>query len=390
MTVASGRIPYQLRLVHHSLALNSTRRPTTTAVVAGTVAHDAPPWTGSGRWELVATGPTPSRSGAAAVWTGRELIVWGGLTDVPEPDLSRHDYAPDYPGYTGTPSTTGAAFDPRTAQWTTIPGAPLPPLETEVSAVWTGAEVLVWGVDLGSRGPGTTRTFGALFDPSTRTWRRMADQTIVPFGTGTWTGSEFVAVGEHAATAYRPTTDSWRRLPDPPVHIVPSSSASVVGWNGTEVVVGIPDGSDAPVAFNPRTDTWRIAATSPFGSRATTFLGWTGDTLIEVGRTTASSDMLTNVPGFARYDPVRNDWSKIAEPPSPIRLGPGQSACGRLIFPADTTDRLFAYGSTTDRWETVPAPPKLGHLFCVGDTLFDVAAGGPGGDPGAVYRYPTG
>ena len=55
------------------------------------------PW--SDTWTAVATGTMSGRNYHAAVWTGREMIVWGG-----------------YDG--GDPLNTGGVYDPGTDTWT--------------------------------------------------------------------------------------------------------------------------------------------------------------------------------------------------------------------------------------------------------------------------------
>ena len=67
-----------------------------------------------------------------AVWTGTEMIVWGGFNN-------------------GNPRNGGGRYVPRTELWapTTTTGAP--DGRYYHTAVWTGAEMIVWG---GKNGPG--------------------------------------------------------------------------------------------------------------------------------------------------------------------------------------------------------------------------------------------
>jgi hypothetical protein len=62
------------------------------------------------------------------VWTGRELLVWGGVAN----------------GIGGRFLADGAALDPATGAWTPLPSAPIRGRDRHV-AVWTGQELLVWG-----------------------------------------------------------------------------------------------------------------------------------------------------------------------------------------------------------------------------------------------------
>jgi hypothetical protein len=62
----------------------------------------------TGEWEHLPAAPGPPRSGAAAVWTGEEAIIWGGSTTDAPPGID--------PG--------GIAWNPRTAAWRELPAAP--------------------------------------------------------------------------------------------------------------------------------------------------------------------------------------------------------------------------------------------------------------------------
>jgi hypothetical protein len=77
------------------------------------------------RWRLLPAMAFP-RTGFAAVWTGRQLLVWGGLTDG------------------GTPPPHGEAYTPATGKWTALPASPLRGRAAPI-AVWTGRQMIVWG-----------------------------------------------------------------------------------------------------------------------------------------------------------------------------------------------------------------------------------------------------
>jgi hypothetical protein len=84
-------------------------------------------------WRVLAEAPLAPRSGHVAVWTGREMIVWGGSarsdSSVSAEFVSAHD---------------GAAYDPVADSWREISRAPIPG-RVGYSAVWTGEEMIVWG-----------------------------------------------------------------------------------------------------------------------------------------------------------------------------------------------------------------------------------------------------
>ena len=99
-------------------------------VEAGRLAALANPSNGAAlipSWQAVnSTGAPPARYWHTAVWTGAEMIVWGGI---------------------GEPynfSNTGGRYNPSTDSWTLLPpGAPSG--RVGHTAVWTGSEMIVWG-----------------------------------------------------------------------------------------------------------------------------------------------------------------------------------------------------------------------------------------------------
>lgn len=102
-------------------------------------------------WSVFDQGPLEARSGHTAVWTGTEMLVWGGSG---AGDFSR--------------LSNGAAYNPTTKAWTLLSDPPPPLSDGRIlhSAVWTGTTMVIWGGE--SSGTGTAT--GGVFDPSTDTW----------------------------------------------------------------------------------------------------------------------------------------------------------------------------------------------------------------------------
>lgn len=96
-------------------------------------------WTGG-----TSTAGAPSaRTSPSAVWTGREMIVWGG-----------HDGA--------SYLDTGGRFHPATNAWlASLPAAGAPSPRYRHRAVWTGTRMIVWG---GEDGGGSLDT-GGIYQP---------------------------------------------------------------------------------------------------------------------------------------------------------------------------------------------------------------------------------
>jgi len=108
----------------------------------------------NGRWRVIAPGPLRGRQQSAAVWTGTEMIVWGGFIgdDVPAFD--------------------GAAYNPASDTWRLLPEIPYHMTAgiTISSMVWTGNEAVVLG-----------GAVAAAYDPVTNSWRRLADPPDVGY-----------------------------------------------------------------------------------------------------------------------------------------------------------------------------------------------------------------
>ena len=75
------------------------------------------------------SGPPDGRAGHTAVWTGTEMIVWGGVRSLSSI----------------TPFNTGGRYNPSTDNWTTTSTTNAPAGRYGHTAVWTGSEMIVWG-----------------------------------------------------------------------------------------------------------------------------------------------------------------------------------------------------------------------------------------------------
>jgi hypothetical protein len=125
-------------------------------------------------WTPTSTGASvpAGREGHLAVWTGTEMIVWGGY---PSPAL-----------------LSGGRYHPVTDSWTTISaGANAPFAYFPHKAVWTGSEMIVWANP------------GGRYNPVTDSWSPMSMSASVPFHSGytaVWTGTEVIVWAVTATT----------------------------------------------------------------------------------------------------------------------------------------------------------------------------------------------
>jgi hypothetical protein len=144
------------------------------------------------RWRPIAPSPLAPRSGQQAVWTGSELLVWGG--DVHQ--TAKGVYA--------------AAYDPAADRWRTVPTGPLAPRSNH-TMVWTGRKLLVWGGVASGTGTGYLAD-GAAFDPATGTWRSLPGAPVRgrAHHVAAWTGQELLIWGGRAGAGPRADGAAFR------------------------------------------------------------------------------------------------------------------------------------------------------------------------------------
>jgi hypothetical protein len=158
------------------------------------------------QWTKVTPSPLSPRSSQIAVFTGRDVIVWGGRSD--SAGNVAPAIGPNSPRYT---LADGAAYDVPADRWRVLPPAPIAGRYDAVAG-WTGTEMLVVG---GQREGGLPRD-GAAYNPSTRRWRVIPDAPTCPTF-GTWTGTQLIVGGActNGVTfaAYNPVRNRWERFP---------------------------------------------------------------------------------------------------------------------------------------------------------------------------------
>lgn len=128
-------------------------------------------------------GAPTARQNHTAIWTGTEMIVWGGTSLSKE--TSRFSSRQD-----------GAAYDPVLDRWRTISDDGAPSARLQHSAVWTGEKMIIWG----GRAGGERNTFsnGAIYDVRTDTWQPTATLGAPHPRTNHsayWTGSQMLIWG---------------------------------------------------------------------------------------------------------------------------------------------------------------------------------------------------
>ena len=110
-------------------------------------------------WTATTTTNAPSgRDVHTAVWTGAEMIVWGGCAFCNSENAGRYA-EPDARGVTPTPSQPpptptatpspipipGGRYDPVSDSWRAMSLTNAPAERDRHTAVWSGSEMIVWG-----------------------------------------------------------------------------------------------------------------------------------------------------------------------------------------------------------------------------------------------------
>jgi N-acetylneuraminic acid mutarotase len=275
-------------------------------------------------------GAPAGRSGAAAVWIGTSMWIWGGRDT------------------TYTEVNDGARYDPANDAWTPISSIGAPASRGSAQCVWTGSTVIVWG---GSHVTQAMDT-GGLYDPASDTWSPMSTlgaPASRQVATAVWTGHVMVVWGGGSMSValntggrYDPVANLWTptSLDGAPG---PRESHSAV-WTGSSMIVwggwGFSLGAYASGGrYDPVSDTWTPTSLGAVGSPAPRFghtAVWTGTKAVIWG---GSGNGVRLISGGS-YDPATDSWTATALSGAPT---------GRSDFTAVWTGtRMIVWGGSSE------------------------------------------
>jgi N-acetylneuraminic acid mutarotase len=255
-------------------------------------------------WQGATPAPVIARQSPAAVWTGTEVLYWGGFSSA-------------------TPLRSGGRFKPTTNLHTTIPLGGAPSGWNGHSAVWTGSEMIIWGGRDGTTGDNYFLT-GAAFNATTGTWTALGTANAPAARrehTAVWTGTEMIVWGGvngvngtnrlDSGAKYEPITGTWTTLSgfDAPS---PRSGHSAV-WTGSEMIIWGGSGAGGALGdgarYHPATNSWTtISAVNAPAARTSHTAVWTGSEMIVWGGINAG---LSTVSSGARYHPGTDTWTAL-------------------------------------------------------------------------------
>ena len=232
-----------------------------------------------------------------SVWTGSEMIVWGGSAG-------------------GSVLDTGSRYDPVTDSWRGVSTRNAPAARTLHVAVWTGAHMVVWG---GEQGGTQQLGNGSRYDPVSDTWLPMSSEgapTARSRSTAVWTGTEMIVFGGSSLNSdqagggrYNPWSDSWQSvsLDDAPLarhnHQAVWTGGEMIIWGGQSSGDYLGDGA----RYNPTADAWYpVAASGAPSARIGHTAVWTGKQMIVWG---GRDDDSISVNTGASYNPTADAWT---------------------------------------------------------------------------------
>ena len=311
--------------------------------------------------------PISTRIEATGVWTGSEVIVWGGSSWHQDWDQK--------------PTSDGIAYDPADGTWREISGGPLDPRAGHVAA-WTGSEMLVWG---GYGTNGLLPASGAAYKPSTDTWRMIDAGPLRPSYQidSAWTGTEWwVAVTRNDninVAAYDAEADTWRRIPSPSTR---ASDGTELIWTGTEMLLY--NNNAGLFRMAPSDDEWTAESVAFHGS-----IVWTGELAIGIRFDDMANEPFDYEPWSypVAWDPATGGLVEIPLPPrSAWSVDPIWT--GRYLAYFEVGLALDVEGATWLDMDPV-SDTRTGEVrVWTGETLF--VWGGWSGCPGYTDRYDVG
>ncbi len=291
------------------------------------------PVTNSWTTTSIANAPA-ARDSHTAVWTGGEMIVWGGTGD----------------WYLNT----GGRYNPSADSWTATSTTNAPTARTGHTAVWTGTQMIVWGGDNG----GSSFKTGGRYNPSTNSWTATTitnAHAARSSHTAVWSGSEMIIWGGYGSNyfdsggRYNPNTNNWTATSI--VNAPSARSDHTAVWSGTEMIVwggvaGSYKSSEIGGRYNPVTNSWASTGTTPTRRSHHTAV-WTGSEMIVWGGFSPSDSGFLNTGG--RYDPSTDNWMPTSTTNAPA---------GRFFHTAVWTGSEmvvwggYSYDSADHYWNT--------------------------------------
>ena len=187
------------------------------------------------------TGVPTTTNGAIALWTGSEVLVWGGCSAM------------------ASSCVNGWLYSPSKGTWRAMStvGAMLP--TSGFAHAWTGSTLFVWGGELATLGGLVDGSGGGAYSLATDSWTTLPSTSILSPRTdafGAWTANEFVVWSGWSSTIeadrldgarWDPALGVWKTMS---IDHAPACDSGGSVWTGDELVVvcGQSGGTAIPAA----------------------------------------------------------------------------------------------------------------------------------------------
>jgi len=340
-----------------------------------------------GTWAAVSSANCPAaRRLHTAVWTGAEMIVWGG--------------------YSTVALNSGGRYCPATDSWLpTSTGTNVPSARLYHTSVWTGSVMIVWG--------GGTNT-GGRYNPVSNSWLSTSTGANCPSArsehTAIWTGSSMIVWGGNYSTSYfnsggiyDPSANSWTAVSTGPGVPLGRSQHSAVWADGTMIVWGgrisgtLPYNTSTGGRYLPSSDSW--TSTQAVGNPAPRALHtavWTGSEMIVWGGLDANG--AGRLFSGGKYDLLSDLWTPTSEIDVPeVRAQHSAVWTGnRMIVWGGQNDVNYintgaSYDPLSDTWKAtstssgVPSPRNCHTAVWTGSFMIVWGGGYPVVNNGGIF-----
>ena len=277
-------------------------------------------------------------------------------------------------------------------EWLSMTTSGAPSARFGQTAVWAGAEMIVWGgVDyFGNTGGGSnaahTTSTGAIYNPTTNTWRAMA--AISDVNPPSW-GSSAIWTGQYLVT--------------------------IGGWHISAGMTNTAGGLEVGYRYDFANDKWLSVSktNAPAGYTSDPCAAWSGDRVFISGGYYARSQTRN---GFNSYNPTTDQWAGGSLINAPTNLGAEKMACAWtgthfLIIGGAAMNHVVAdryvgtpttvyntggmYDPTLDTWKRISVTGftgRYGHTAIWTGTKLIVFGGSSGNallNSGAIYDPQT-
>lgn len=256
-------------------------------------------------WKPITTiGAPEPRWGHTAIWTGYEMVIWGGQNDT-RYFRNGGRYAPEYDLWTAM--ATEGAPEPRAYH----------------TAIWTGDKMIIWGGALSTGGQTNT---GGIYDPNKDKWMSITTEGAPDprmWHEAVWTGSKMIVWGGcnsryrripklkekevlNIGCIYDPEGNKWTTMTTEGAPELKGWYNYAIIWAKDKLVVlcwypsgGEKNGSIGAIYY-PDKDKWESMSTKDIPESVEAVV-WTGEKIFAF-----SGLSLVSI-----FDPQKNQWDRI-------------------------------------------------------------------------------